>query len=545
MDHFLYNIVNDVEYQNGAVASENEICSVIGVDTLKIGGNAVDAAVSTAFCLGVVNSYASGIGGGGFMVIRGSGGDVNVIDMREVAPIGASETMFEENPSLARLGGLSIAVPGELRGLYEAHKRYGNLTWSSLLEPAIRIAQNGFVVSKHFASILKLFEEILLKHDYFKNVFTRNGAIAIEGDIIKMPIFGETLRKIADEGISSFYEGSLADSIVSTVKTHGGIMTHNDLKEYEVILRKPIRTKYRGHQVISSPAPTSGPILALVLNILDPLTSLELNSNNLSIYQQLVEALKYGFARRTHLGDPEFTNITTFIQIITNATYARDIRQKIRLDETFDWTHYEPDFDVSEDHGTTHLSIVDIKGMSVAFTSTINHLFGSQIVTETGIILNNHMDDFSIHGVVNGYNISPSPANYIRPRKRPLSSACPVLLEDIEGNLKVILGASGGSRIISTVIQSLLNLMEFSMSPQDSINFPRLHHQLLPNQLRLEYDFPMEIKKFLREINHTIVNLPKNMYESSAQLLTISSKENHRVIRAASDPRRGGRPAGY
>ena len=540
-------VVDKYSYRNGAVASENGICSTIGVNHLKNGGNAVDAAIAIAFCLGVTNSYASGLGGGGFMMIRNPDGNVDIIDMREVAPSEATAALFEQNPQLSLQGGLSVAVPGELRGLYAAYKRYGTLPWPSLVEPAIQVAQDGFIVNNQLASILKTFEKTVMKDSYFSKVFAPNGTLLVQEDIVRMPVLAQTLRQIAYEGVNAFYEGSLANSIITTIKNHDGLMTHEDLRNYSVILRHPIRTEYRDYRVISTPAPTSGPVLALMLNILDQFPRNRGSSDKPVSYQQLVEALKYGFSRRTRLGDPDFTdfNLTSYVQNITEPSYAKRIAYEIPLDRTFDWQHYEPDFDVTEDHGTTHISILDKNGMSVAFTSTINHLFGSQIVTNTGIILNNHMNDFSIHGSVNNYNISPSPMNFIRPGKRPLSSACPVLLEDNEGNLRVVLGASGGARIISAVIQTIINLIDRSLTPEEAVELPRLHHQLLPNVVRLEHDFPEEITNFLESINHTITHLPKNVYESSAQLLTIEGTGNDRLIRAWSDSRRVGRPAGY
>jgi gamma-glutamyltranspeptidase / glutathione hydrolase / leukotriene-C4 hydrolase len=529
------------------VASENGICSTIGTSSLKNGGNAVDATIAIALCLGVTNSYSSGIGGGGFMMIRNPEGHVDIIDMREVAPSNATAAMFEKDPQLSLLGGLSIAVPGELRGLYDAYKRYGKLPWASLVEPAIQVAQDGFVVGSHCASILKAFEKTIMKDSYFSKVFAPNGTLAVQGETIRMPVFAQTLRQIANEGIDVFYEGSLADWIISTIKSHGGSMTHEDLRNYTTILRSPIRTEYHNYRVISAPVPASGPVAAFILNILDQFPGNRASSDKSVFYQQLVEALKYGFSRRTRLSDPEFagSNLTSYVKNILEPSYAKEIASKIQLNRTFDWQYYEPDFDVTEDHGTTHISILDKNGMSVAFTSSINHLFGSQIVTNTGIILNNHMNDFSIHGSVGGYNISPSPMNFISPGKRPLTSSCPTLLEDNDGNLRVVLGASGGSRIISAVIQTIVNLIDRLLTPEEAVEFPRLHHQLLPNIVRLEHDFPKEIINFLESINHTISLLPENVYESSAQLLTIEGTGSNRLIRAWSDSRRTGRPAGY
>jgi gamma-glutamyltranspeptidase/glutathione hydrolase/leukotriene-C4 hydrolase len=544
-----------VTYRYGAVASEHGLCSVVGRDVLKSGGNAVDAAIATALCLGVVNSYASGIGGGGFMMIRSPSGSVEIIDMREVAPKFATKTMFEGNSELSQRSGLSIAVPGELRGLHEAHKRYGKLSWSSLFEPAIHIAQHGFEVNERFATMLKLYEKDLLADDYLKSVFAPNGGrIATLGDVIKMPVLAKTLRHIADEGVDVFYKGVLADSIIRTIKKEKGIMVHEDLKNYQVVIRQPIRTHYRHFQVITTPSPTSGPIVSLILNILDQFPILQQTpSNQVIFFQRLVETFKYGFARRTRLGDPKFVDdedddndVEAYVANITKPSYAYDISQNITTNQTFNWQHYEPIFDINNDHGTMHVSIIDPEGMAVAFTSTINTAFGSQIVTDTGILLNNHMDDFSSPGIINIYNVSPSPANFIVPGKRPLSSTCPIMLEDADGHVRVIIGASGGTHIISGVVQSLVYLVDHSLSPKDAIGFPRLHHQLLPHRLKLEPNFPTRMMNSLAMIGHQIEIIPHNMYLAAVQVVTVErQKDNTTIIRAASDKRKNGDSAGF
>ncbi|KAF9329232.1 hypothetical protein BG006_007664, partial [Podila minutissima] len=431
-----------IKAKNGAVAAEEIHCSEIGVQVLVDGGNAVDAAIASCLCIGTVNSFSAGVGGGGFMAIRLPNATVEIIDFRETAPAGSTKDMFKNNPILAQTGGLAVAVPGEIRGLELAHKRHGKLPWERLFAPSIKMAREGWAVGPELARRLQIAKQLVETQPDWSHVFAPEGEALREGQWIKRKALADTLESIAKHGAKVFYEGPIAQSMVDHVQAHGGILTMEDMRSYKPLIKEPSVGFYQGRKVYTSPAPTSGPTLISILNILE--------RYNLGKFQQdfnldthrLVEAMKFGFAQRTELGDPDFTDLEAKIQNMMSKDTAAAIRANISDERTFPVEYYNPHWGPIDNHGTTHLSTVDKDDMAVALTSTVNLLFGSKLLDpKTGVILNDEMDDFSIPGRANAFGLQPSPYNYPAPGKRPLSSCVPTIVEK-DGKFEMSLGGS-------------------------------------------------------------------------------------------------------
>ncbi|KAI0076121.1 gamma-glutamyltranspeptidase [Panus rudis PR-1116 ss-1] len=536
-----------IKARNGAVASENEICSKIGVQTLKDGGNAVDAAVSTTLCIGVANMFSSGIGGGGFMTVRipplytNGSSEVHTIDFREVAPALANETMYVNDPTSSIFGGLSVGVPGELRGLEAAHQRWGKLPWSQLVEPAAELAK-GWKVPTELARRIQMFELLMINSPDWRAIFAPNGTLLKEGDTIRRVNLSRTLTTIAKEGPGAFYKGPIADSIIKKVKETGGILTHADLEAYKVQIKPALQGTYRGRKVYTSHAPTSGPVLLHMLNLIEHYDDfIPFGRNGLNAHRT-VEAMKFGFAARTKIGDPAFEtdDISRILEIPTKK-YANKIFPNITDDRTHPPEYYNPVFDVPIDHGTSHSSILDKDGMAVAITSTVNLVFGSQVMDPvTGVILNDEMDDFSTPGLPNAFGLWPSPYNYPQPHKRPLSSTAPTIMEDESGDFLLAIGGSGGSKIFPAVFQVILNL-DWGQDISTAIEYGRLHDQLYPYEVEVDDVYPTEIVADLRIRGHNVTIKDINRVSSVVQGVT----KKGGVIYAASDSRKNGIAAGY
>ncbi|KAJ2866207.1 hypothetical protein FB639_005040, partial [Coemansia asiatica] len=405
-----------IKAKHGAVATDEPHCSTIGVDVLREGGNAVDAAVASTLCIGLLQAHSSGIGGGGFMLVRPSDASEPPVlfDFRETAGSTAAEDMFANNITLAQVGGLSVGVPGEIAGLYRAHSRFGKLPWRRLFEPTIKIAREGYALSQLVHSQLKLIEKHVLSSAGFNTTYTDgHGNLLNPGDIVRRPELADTLEEVATHGASAFYSGRIADSLVRTVQENGGILTKQDFANYQAVERKPLETFYHGQRVITGSPPTSGSILLNMLNIVEGYP-LALEGQSAVNYHRIVEAMKFGAALRTTLGDPSFVDVSANVSKHTSKQFASEIRANISDTQTFGYKHYSPDYDILNNHGTTHLSVLDSSDMAVAVTSTINLEFGSRIMDpKTGIILNDEMDDFSTTNKPNGFGLRPSPNNKI------------------------------------------------------------------------------------------------------------------------------------
>ncbi|KAG6842084.1 hypothetical protein C0991_002738 [Blastosporella zonata] len=480
-----------IQAKHGAVAAENKRCSDIGVNILQEGGNAVDAVIGATFCTGVVNMFSSGIGGGGLMTVRippstpGVPSEVFTIDFREVAPALANASMFHDSPNASKFGGLAVAVPGEVLGLEEAHRRWAKLPWQRLIQPSIELAE-GWEVDRELGRRIPWYSELMLNNPDWSAIFAPKGVLLREGEVIRRANLARTLAMIAKEGSSVFYKGPIGDSLVRKIRATGGILSHADLENYSVKVRPALEGTYRGKKIYTTHAPTSGPVLIHMLNLLE---HFDVKERSVLTIHRLVEILKFGFASRTKICDPDFNNNTARMDIIPTKDFAKTILSNITDDRTHAPDYYNPEYDVTIDHGT---AIVDKDGMAVSLTSTVNLVFGSQVLDpETGILLNDEMDDFS------------TPDNYPAPGKRPLSSTTPSIMEDEDGSFFLALGGSGGSRILGGVFQVLFNL-ELGLDLSAAIEFGRVHDQLYPLVLDVDNVYPRQIVDGLRDIGHNV-----------------------------------------
>ncbi|KAF8984353.1 hypothetical protein BGZ46_008220 [Entomortierella lignicola] len=531
-----------IKAKNGAVATEEIHCSEIGVQVLKDGGNAVDAAVASCLCIGTVNMFSAGIGGGGFMTIRLPNGTVEVIDFRETAPAGANPNMYKKDPLLAQKGGLSVAVPGEIRGLGLAHSRYGKLPWERLFAPSVKLAREGWAIGPELAKRLQIYKTMMETEPDWASTFAPNGTVLREGQKIQRKSLADTLETIGKEGVDAFYTGPIAQSMVDHIKANGGILDMNDMKSYKPLIKKPMIGYYQGRKIYTSPAPTSGPVLISILNILERYDLGRFKANANVEAHRLVEAMKFGYAQRTELGDPDFTDLESKIQNILSKDTAGLIRANISDSRTFPVEYYNPQWGPIDNHGTTHMSTVDRDNMAVALTSTVNLVFGSKLLDpKTGIILNDEMDDFSIPGTPNAFGLQPSPYNYPQPGKRPLSSCVPTIIER-DGQFELALGGSGGSRILTSVLQVILNIYNHEYNAMEAIEAPRIHHQLMPNFVDIESGYSSAEIDFLATRGHNVTVSDILMAKAEVQAVM---RELDGVFYAASDSRKHGVAAGY
>ncbi|KAJ7096335.1 gamma-glutamyltranspeptidase [Mycena epipterygia] len=531
-----------IKARNGAVATENILCSDVGVDILKAGGNAVDAAVAATFCIGTVNMFSSGIGGGGFMTVRippahpDEPSEVFTIDFRETAPEKSNTTMYPPHSNSSQFGGLSVGVPGEIRGLEEAHRRWGSLPWKTLIEPSVALA-SGWTVQKELGQRITWFPSLMLGNPDWSAIFAPGGAFLREGNVIKRTNYSRTLATIASEGPDAFYKGPIADSLIRKVRATGGILSHTDLENYRVKVEHALQGTYRGRTIYTSHAPGSGPVLLHMLNLIEkfPMTA----RTPLNVHRA-VEVLKFGFAARTKICDPEFNNNTARIDEISTKEFADLVAMNITDDQTHPPEYYNPEYDIKTDHGTSHTSVVDKDGMAVSLTSTVNQIFGSQVLDPlTGIILNDEMDDFSTPGTPNGFGLWPSPYNYPEAGKRPLSSIVPTIVEHADGSFYAALGGSGGSRIFGAVFQVLLNL-EWGLDASAAVEFGRVHNQLYPEIVDADPGYPADLLAGLRARGHVLAETGP----VAAVVQIVMQREDGRIF-AASDSRKEGVAAGY
>ncbi|KAF5321830.1 hypothetical protein D9619_001810 [Psilocybe cf. subviscida] len=501
-----------IQSRNGAVASENKRCSDIGVNVLKDGGNAVDAAVAATFCTGVVNMFSSGIGGGGFMTIRiptnnaSTTSEVYTIDFREIAPKLANASMYKDDPKSAAYGGLAVGVPGEVRGLEEAHRRWGILPWKRLVEPAISLA-SGWEVDKELGKRIPWFSDLMLNNPDWSSIFAPNGRFLQEGETISRANLSRTLAVIAEEGADGFYKGPVADSIVRKVREAGGILSHEDLEKYSVIVRRALEGTFRDKKVYTTHAPTSGPVLLHMLNLLEHYDFDERNGLNV---HRLVEIMKFGFAARTKICDLQFANDTQQIYEIPTKAFAQKIVGNITDDRTHPPEYYNPIFDVKTDHGTSHTSVVDLNGMAVSLTSTVNLVFVGTI------------------------------DNFPAPGKRPLSSTAPTIFEHADGSFYLAIGGSGGSRIFPSLFQVIANL-NWGMDISAAIEEGRLHDQLYPVTVDADNVYPPHLLHDLSQRGHNLTILDINRVAAVVQAVLREDS----IIYAASDSRKNGIAAGY
>jgi gamma-glutamyltranspeptidase/glutathione hydrolase len=537
-----------VKALNGMVVSSDSLATQVGVEILKKGGNAVDAAVAVGFALAVTYPQAGNIGGGGFMVIRMANGETVTIDFREKAPMKASENMFlDENgnfvPEKSQVGHLSVGVPGSVAGLLLALEKYGTMSRREVLEPAIELAEKGFIVNEGLANAFKNAFEHFKKFPSTMRYFSKNGQPYSAGDRLVQKDLAKVLKLIRDKGRDGFYKGKVADLIVEEMKRGGGLITYEDLENYQPVLRKPVVGNYRGYEIISMGPPSSGGVCLIeLLNILENFDLKKYGFGSSYTIHYLVEAMKRVYADRAeYLGDPDFVQIP--LDKLLSKEYAKELASEI---DTF---YATPSSRIirsvsptSEGVHTTHYSVVDRWGNVVAVTTTINSYFGSMVAVDgAGFFLNNEMDDFSAKpGAPNQFGLLGSKANSIQPGKRMLSSMTPTIVLK-NGKPFLVLGSPGGSTIITSVLQVILNVVDFGMNIQEAVDSPRIHHQWYPDQIFFERrGLPRDVIENLERRGHKLVE--RAGYQGEVQAILI---DENGVKYGAVDPRGYGLAMGY
>ena len=524
----------------GMVVSQRKVASEVGAKILREGGNAVDAAVATALALAVVLPRAGNLGGGGFMLIYSEELKKTVaIDYREMAPLQASRDMFLDSNGnydrkKAQFSLLSAGVPGTVAGLHYALKKYGTLSWEVVIDPAITLAEDGFVVPHDLSSVLSNYRNRLTANAATARAYYKRNKVPYgAGEIIKLPDLAWSLKELKKQGPAAFYKGKIAEKIVAEMERNGGLITSEDLANYKVKERVPVKGIYKGYEIVSMPPSSSGGVhLIQMLNMLEPFSLKEMGFGSAQSIHLMSEVMKRAYADRSrYLGDTDFVSVPLIG--LTNKEYAKALLKEISLTEV---TSSE---DISngnplpyESPDTTHFSVMDAKGNVVSNTYTLNFSYGSGIVIPgTGILMNNEMDDFSSKkGVPNAYGLVGFEANEIKAQKRPLSSMTPTI---VFKNQKpyLVLGSPGGSRIITTVLQVVINVLEHDMNIKQAVISPRIHHQWLPDVLLMEEGFSSDTIDLLKEKGHTI-----RPSRTMGSVQAIISKDNY--LYGAADPRR-------
>ena len=540
--------IHPVHGASGMVVTQHRIASEVGRRILQQGGNAVDAAVATGFALAVVLPRAGNLAGGGFMLVHlRKSGETVAIDYREKAPAAAHRNLFlnaqgEADSNLSRFSHRSAGVPGTVAGLHHAWKTYGSLPWKKILQPAIKLADKGFAISRDMHSSLARAHHMQRNPAARAIFYKADRSPKDAGTQLRQRDLAKTLRLISKEGPSAFYTGEIAAALVAEMERGDGIITADDLANYSVVERQPVRGTYRGYEVVAMPPPSSGGIhLIQMLNILEGYDLRTAGYGSAASLHLLAEAMKPAFADRSvHLGDSDFYRVPT--QWLISKTYAEEVRDDIHTKKA------RPSSDIQagtasdyESPQTTHFSVVDKEGNAVANTYTLNFSYGSGIaVPGTGMLLNNEMDDFSSKpGVPNAYGLLGSEANAIEAGKRPLSSMVPTLMFE-DGQLRLVTGSPGGSRIITTVLQQIVNLVDFDLNVAESVYAPRIHHQWQPAVLSHEKGFSPDTLKLLEKWRHQLREVRPNC---ALQSITVAPDG---ALMGASDPRRpDGAALGY
>jgi len=531
-------------YWDAAVATNGYPCAIIGRDILMKNGSAVEAAIAALFCEGVVCVQSMGLGGGFLMTIyKRDTREVQTLNAREVAPKAANKTMYNGNSTLSTVGGLSVAVPGELMGYWEAYKKYksGNVEWGELVQPTIDLCREGIIVTAYLAKLLEQKEEDIKQSVTLSEILINKDTNSVwkEGDKYKRLKLAETLELIRDSDASVLYNGTLTENFVKDIQDLGGIITKEDMNEYQVSWTAPVTADLPNNITLYSvPPPGSGVILALILNILNGMVPHE---NDVTTYQRITEAFKYGYGKRTQLGDPDFVDISELLTQLTSKDYAEAVSKNISDYITWqDAAHYGAEVIAPDDHGTAQISVLAPNGDAVSVTSTINLYFGAMVLsTSTGIILNDEMDDFSAPNITNYYDIPPSPNNYIEPKKRPLSSMAPSIFIDGNGDAQLVTGAAGGTKITTATALVAMHVLWFNRNIKEAIDAPRFHHQLFPMRLQYEYGVLQQIVQGLQKIGHDTERL-----ESAGSTVTGIARRGGKIY-ASADFRRGGITAGF
>lgn len=536
------DLIHPVYSQNGMVATQEETATRIGLEVLENGGNAVDAAVSVAFALAVTLPRAGNLGGGGFMIVHdAASGETVAIDYREKAGRNAFRDMFldeqgEADPEKSRFSGLAVGVPGTVAGMALALEKYGTISLADALAPAIRLAEEGIVISEDLSDSLKGLSERLQRWESTRRIFYKADGVPYEpGETLVQADLAQSLKLIAEQGPDAFYGGPIGEKIVAEVGRAGGHLTLDDFKAYEAVVREPVRGTYRGYEIASMPPPSSGGVhIIQILNTLEDVPIGFLGHNSAETIHMMAEAMKYAYADRSeYLGDPDFVDVP--VRALTSKAYAKEIRSRISAGRATPAAEIGPgDLAPYESDQTTHFSIVDRAGNAVANTYTINFSYGTGLVADgTGILLNNELDDFSAKpGVPNAYGLIGGEANAVEANKRPLSSMSPTIVFR-DGAPFLVTGTPGGSRIITTTLQVIMNVIDHGMNIAEATYAPRIHHQWLPDELRVEEGLSPDTIRLLEQKGHRVA--VKDAMGSTQSIMVTGDG-----LFGASDPRRPG-----
>ena len=532
--------MHPVQGKDGMVVTSHFLATESALEVLKEGGNAIDAAVTAAFSLAVTQPRSGNIGGGGFMVISSEEKDeVVAIDYREKAPSQATVDMFldekgDADSNKSRYSHLAAGVPGTVAGLAMALEKYGTITLQQAMAPAIKLAEEGFIVTPRFSKGLKDKEERLAKWESSKKIFYKaDGSFYEPGDLFVQKDLAETLKRISAEGYKEFYEGKTAELLVAEMAKHGGLITMEDMKNYSPVMRTPVHGNYRGYDVYSMSPPSSGGAhVVQILNILEGYDIAASGHNSSTTIHLMAEAMKRAYADRSlYLGDEDFVEIP--LKGITSKKYAEELRAGIDTDKATESKTIAPGKPQPyESNETTHFSIVDKFGNAVSNTYTINFSYGSGIVVEgAGFLLNNEMDDFSSKpGVPNAYGLLGGEANKVEPNKRMLSSMSPTIVKK-DGKNFLLTGSPGGSRIITTTLQVIMNVIDHGLNVQSAVAAPRIHHQWMPDEIRIEEGLSLDTINALEAKGHTI-----KQKSSMGAIQSILIKDG--MMYGGADPRR-------
>lgn len=482
-----------VEAKNGMVVTSQYLASQVGTDILKMGGNAVDAAVAVGYAQAVVNPCCGNIGGGGFMTIHLADGTDTFINFRETAPAAASADMYLDKEGkvtkdASLYGYLAAGVPGTVLGMDSAQQKYGKLTRQQVMAPAIKLAREGFILTRADTDILDTTVKRFRQDPESARIFLRQNGEALQpGDRLIQADLTETLTAISEKGPDAFYQGKIPQAVEAAAKKGGGILTAADFANYKITETAPITCSYRGYKFVSSPPPSSGGVtLCETLNVLEGYDLKSMGFNSAAYIHTLTEAMRHAYMdRNTFLGDPEF--VKNPIDRLLSKSYAADIRKQIVANKATPSVEVQPGMQPHEKPETTHYSIVDHEGNAVSTTYTVNGRFGAVVIAPgTGFFLNDEMDDFTVKvGEQNMYGLVQGATNSIAPGKRPLSSMSPTLVTK-DGKTFMVLGSPGGSRIITITLQTALNVIDHGMAPQEAVDAPRIHHQWLPDEVYYE-----------------------------------------------------------
>ncbi len=535
-----------VTARNGMVSTTDALASEVGVQILRDGGTAMDAAIAVSFALAVVNPSAGNIGGGGFMVVRTADGETTALDYREKAPLAATRDMYldDEGELTDRsvLGHLAAGVPGTVMGMWEAHQRYGSLPWEALVEPAIDLA-DGFEVAERFARSIRGSRTALELYDTTRETFLPGGEVPELGSTFRQPELAATLRRIRDTGPDGFYRGETADLIVAEMERGNGIITHEDLERYTAEWRDPITFTYRGYTVSSMPPSSSGgATMALMAHMVEGWDLAELGWHSPEMIHVLAESWRRAYSDRNQvLADTDFVEVP--LDRFVSAEYAAERGADISMERATPSSEVGPGLEVGEGTQTTHYSIVDRYGNAVAVTTTINSSFGSKVTVEgAGFLLNNEMDDFAAKpGFPNQFGLVQGEQNAIEPGKRMLSAMSPTIVTNPADELFFVSGTPGGSTIITTVFQTIVNVVDFGMSVSQAVHAPRIHHQHLPDQLYYENQgLHPSVVEALEALGHTVQQRGGTSGDVQAIMVLPDG-----TLAAQSDPRLGGTALGY